>query len=158
MRVNMFGLRLTMDCHPRSKNGQPPHNTTGVARISSSQITARADMTRPTGPLEIMSAMVRKRIGAARTALTQKRRDMSRSSRLSSPSRVTVRGSNAMPQIGHVPRPFRTISGCIGQVYSVPAGFLVAGVRGGPPSDGREYLAGSATNLSRHDALQKKNY
>ena len=32
-----------------------------------------------------------------RTALTQKRRAMSRSSQFSSPSRVTFRGSSAMP-------------------------------------------------------------
>jgi hypothetical protein len=29
--VNMFGLRLTAEAQPRSKNGQPPHSTTGVA-------------------------------------------------------------------------------------------------------------------------------
>ena len=27
--VHMLGLRLTIDCAPRSKNGQPAHNTTG---------------------------------------------------------------------------------------------------------------------------------
>ena len=32
--VNMFRLRLTMDCQPRTKNGQPPHSTTGVASRS----------------------------------------------------------------------------------------------------------------------------
>ena len=32
---------------------------------------------------------------------------------------VTVRGSSAMPQIGHEPGPGRTICGCMGQVYSV---------------------------------------
>src|SRR4029450_13304634 len=61
MRGNMFGLRLTMDCHPRSKNGQPPHSTTGVARISSSQITARAEIRRPMGPPGIMSPIARKK-------------------------------------------------------------------------------------------------
>ena len=29
--VNMFRLRLTSEAQPRSKNGQPPHRTTGVA-------------------------------------------------------------------------------------------------------------------------------
>ena len=32
---------------------------------------------------------------------------------------VTVRGSSAMPQMGQVPGSERTISGCMGQVYSV---------------------------------------
>jgi hypothetical protein len=32
---------------------------------------------------------------------------------------ATVRGSSAMPQMGHVPGPSRTICGCMGQVYSV---------------------------------------
>src|SRR5580698_548627 len=34
--VNMLVLRFTIDAHPRWKNGQPPHSTTGVARMSSS--------------------------------------------------------------------------------------------------------------------------
>ena len=33
--VNMFKLRVTSDRHPRTKNGQPPHSTTGVARTNS---------------------------------------------------------------------------------------------------------------------------
>ena len=44
---------------------------------------------------------------------------MSISSGLASSSRVTVRGSSAMPQIGQAPGSARTISGCIGQTYSV---------------------------------------
>ena len=56
--------------------------------------------------------------GAVSARLIQKRRVMSRSSGLSS-STVTVRGSSAMPQIGQLPGSARTISGCIGQVYSV---------------------------------------
>ena len=31
MSVNMFGLRLTTDCRPRTKNGQPAQKTTGAA-------------------------------------------------------------------------------------------------------------------------------
>ena len=57
--------------------------------------------------------------GAVSARLTQKRRVMSRSSGLSSADAVTVRGSRAMPQIGHEPGAGRTISGCMGQVYSV---------------------------------------
>ena len=57
--------------------------------------------------------------GAVKTRLIQKRRVMSRSSGFSSAPAVTVRGSSAMPQMGHEPGLGRTISGCIGQVYSV---------------------------------------
>ena len=49
----------------------------------------------------------------------QKRSDIFRSSGFDSGAAVTVRGSRAMPQIGHDPGSVRTISGCIGQVYSV---------------------------------------
>src|SRR3954471_17240277 len=34
MRVNMFSFIVRTDVQPRSKNGQPAHNTTGVARTS----------------------------------------------------------------------------------------------------------------------------
>ncbi len=57
--------------------------------------------------------------GAVSATLIQKRRVMSRSSGLSSLAAVTVRGSSAMPQMGHEPGAGRTISGCMGQVYSV---------------------------------------
>ena len=57
--------------------------------------------------------------GAVRTTLIQKRRVMSRNSGFSSIAAVTVRGSSAMPQMGQDPGSERTISGCIGQVYSV---------------------------------------
>ena len=32
--VNMLRLRVTTDCQPRTKNGQPAHSTTGVASAS----------------------------------------------------------------------------------------------------------------------------
>src|SRR5580692_2364601 len=57
--------------------------------------------------------------GAVKARLTQKRRDMSRSSGFSWADAVTVRGSRAIPQIGQAPGAGRTISGCMGQVYSV---------------------------------------
>ena len=58
--------------------------------------------------------------GAVSTALTQKRLVMSTSSEFSSPSSgaVIVRGSSAIPQMGQLPGASRTISGCIGHVYS----------------------------------------
>ena len=58
------------------------------------------------------------RIGSVSTSDTQKRLVMSASSGFPSSS-VTVRGSSAMPQMGHAPGASRTISGCIGQVHSV---------------------------------------
>ncbi len=59
------------------------------------------------------------RSGVVRIAATQKRVLMSRSSGFSSCVAVTVRGSSAMPQMGHDPGAGRTIWGCMGQVYSV---------------------------------------
>ena len=59
--------------------------------------------------------------GAVSARLTQKRRVMSRSSGFSSEDAVTMRGSRVMPQMGHEPGAGRTISGCMGQVYSVRA-------------------------------------
>jgi hypothetical protein len=44
---------------------------------------------------------------------------MSRSSGFSSSIALTVRGSSAMPQMGHEPGLGLIISGCIEQVYSV---------------------------------------
>jgi hypothetical protein len=43
---------------------------------------------------------------------------MSTSSGFTSSASETVRGSSAMPQIGQLPGAFRTIWGCMGQVYS----------------------------------------
>ena len=70
-----------------------------------------------------MSDIARMNSGRERAALIQKRRVMSTSSGLGASSRVTVLGSRAMPQIGQEPGSSRTISGCMGQTYSV----LVAG-------------------------------
>jgi hypothetical protein len=41
------------------------------------------------------------------------------STRFAGSSSETVRGSSAIPQMGHVPGAFRTISGCIGQTHCV---------------------------------------
>jgi hypothetical protein len=40
MSVNMLRLRLRTDCQPRTKNGHPPHSTTGVASSSWPHATA----------------------------------------------------------------------------------------------------------------------
>src|SRR5262245_27972347 len=66
--------------------------------------------------------------GAVKATANQKRLVMSRSSRFSASTGVSVRGSRAMPHIGQVPGAERTISGCMGQVHSVAAiGFGVIG-------------------------------
>src|SRR3546814_15989802 len=56
-----------------------------------------------------------------------------------------------MPQIGQVPGPSCTISGCMGQVWRVPGG---GGGRGSAWSGGRE-RCGSAKNFVRTPALQQ---
>ena len=71
-----------------------------------------------------------------KAALIQNRRVMSTSSGLGSSSRLTVRGSRAMPQIGQEPGSCRTISGCMGQTYSV----LVKGAAGAAGSKAMPHL------------------
>src|SRR5579883_651494 len=68
----------------------------------------------------INSDTIRASTGRDRTTLIQNRLDMSASSGLDSVPEIS-RGSSAIPQIGQEPGSERTISGCIGQVYSVPA-------------------------------------
>ena len=113
----MFRLRCTIDCQPRTKNGQPPHSTTGVASANSIQLGTKrgtACGARQHARIAISSS------GTVSATLTQNRRVMSTSSD-SPPPAVTTRGSSAMPHIGQPPGSARTISGCIGQVYSVLA-------------------------------------
>ena len=55
--------------------------------------------------------------GTASATPTQNRRVMSRNSGLAPSPAAGVSGSNAMPQIGQLPGPLRTICGCIGQVH-----------------------------------------
>ena len=112
----MFNLRVTTDLQPLTSSGQPHQSTTGAARANSTQarIAAGSQCT-PTMCIIAISTS-----GPDRTTLTQKRRVMSFNSWSSSwPSSDTVSGSNAMPQMGQLPGPSRTISACIGQVYCV---------------------------------------
>ncbi|GMA21664.1 hypothetical protein GCM10025862_36850 [Arsenicicoccus piscis] len=44
MRVNMLRLRLRTDSQPRTKKGQPAHNTTGVASTSWAQMATGPGM------------------------------------------------------------------------------------------------------------------
>ena len=102
--VNMFGLRLTSEVQKRWKNGQPPQSTTGVASANSIQesepLFGCCLCTRGRPSCGTCRAGCR---GTVSARLTQKRRVMSRSSGFSSADAVTVRGSRAMPQIGHAP-------------------------------------------------------
>jgi len=66
-----------------------------------------------------MSIITMMTSGAVNAVASQKRRDMSRSSGSAAGSAVMVRGSRAIPQMGHDPGASRTISGCIGHVHSV---------------------------------------
>ncbi len=121
--VNMFRCRVTTERQPRTKNGHPPQSTTGVAKTSWTQVSSGCGTNPASGPpLGSISDMAMAKTGSVSTALTQNRRRMSVSSGFSSSSTVTVRGSSAMPQIGHEPGSLRTISGCIGQTYSVRVG------------------------------------
>src|ERR1043166_4442607 len=124
----MFRLRFTIEYHPRTKNGQPPQSTTGVASASEIQLLNCVPIARRTGSPGNISLILNSSNGKASATLTQKRRFISINSELSS-SRVAVRGSSAMPQIGQKPGPSRMTSGCIGHVYSIfsPEGGAVSG-------------------------------
>ena len=122
MSVNILGLRFTTDAHPRWKKGHPPHSTTGVARINCSQPPRALEIICSSGCPGIISPIAKRSTGRASAVLTQKRRVMSTSSRFSASSKLTLRGSSAIPQRGQDPGSACTISGCMGQVYSVLVG------------------------------------
>ena len=130
----MFRLRLTREAHPRMKNGQPPQSTTGVAKTSCTQVRRRAEKACCTGWPGSISDIARSTSGTVRSRLIQNRRVMSTSSGFTSSSRLTVRGSSAMPQMGQVPGSERTISGCMGQTYvvCVPGMVVMIGSRAMP--------------------------
>src|ERR1700740_1662114 len=111
----MLGLGFFIDAQPRSKNGQPPHITTGVASSNSIQPIARTDNQCCNGCPGIRSDIPRNRTGIVSATLIQKRRDIESSSGFVSSS-TTERGSSAIPQVGHAPGSVRTTCGCIGQV------------------------------------------
>src|ERR1035437_4006948 len=124
----MLRLRCTTDCQPLTKNGNPHHRTTGVARAHSIHAHTLAENRCCIGMEGRNAETMRASIGTARATLIHSRLVISVSSGLVS-SAVTCRGSSAIPQMGHEPGASRTISGCIGQVYSVPfvSGLTVAG-------------------------------
>src|SRR5215813_14875763 len=119
MSVNIFRLRLMIDAQPLWKKGHPHQRTTGVAKTSWSQLRSWGETICCTDCPGIMSDMARRAIGTLSTTPTQNRRVMSTNSGLAASSKVTVRGSRAMPHMGQKPGAGRTISGCIGHTYSV---------------------------------------
>src|SRR5687768_11391583 len=100
--VNMFGERFTTDCHIRTKNGQPPHSTTGVARANSTKESVRGENQAAKLSANSIRDIASTNSGTVNTAHTQNRRDMSTSSGFVSAA-VTVRGSSAMPHFGQLP-------------------------------------------------------
>jgi hypothetical protein len=108
------------DCTARTKNGQPPHSTTGVASTSWSQTPVRGSSRDSKCSPGTISPMVQITSGSVRMALTQKRRVMSSSSLVSSSPSTTPAGSSAMPHSGHAEARTSRTSGCMGQVYTVP--------------------------------------
>ena len=181
--VNMFGLRCTNDCHMRSKNGQPHHNTTGVASASWMRLTRAIPRRCDSAPPVAMSPIASRKTGAPKTTPTQKRRVMSTSSGLGASVRslaLVITGSSAMPHIGQAPGRSLTTSGCMGHVYLVVGGWRleVEGGRGWglgrvflEPADGqhaarapmmasrracrRDSALGSAVNFATQPLLQK---
>jgi hypothetical protein len=117
MRVNMFHWRAPSDAQPRSKNGWPPHSTTGVAITSSIHSLLRSGRNvRLHG-----SAIAAKTNGSVNAAQIQRRLVMEINSSLGNSSAEIARGSSAIPQIGQLAGPCAVTSGCIGQVYSPQA-------------------------------------
>ena len=115
IRLNIFSFQVAKDRQPRTKNGQPPHRTTGEASAACSQPARVSPMRCMRARPGTNSLMVMASSGNDSATLTQNRRVMSRSS-LSSSEAVASNGSNAMPQIGHVPGPTWRTWGCMGQV------------------------------------------
>src|SRR5665811_1325058 len=118
IRVNIFRFQVLTDFQPRTKKGQPPHKTTGVA--STNSIHCTTCMERPPGSQDgARSAVIAStNAGNASTELTQNLRVILLSSLLSS-STLTVTGSSVMPHFGQLPGWSCLTSGCMGQVYSV---------------------------------------
>jgi len=116
--VNMFRCRLTIEAQPRWKKGHPPQRTTGEASASWIHVIAAGERIRSTGRPGSRSDMASRKVGIDRPRQIQNRLVMSTSSGFGASRSAIWRGSRAMPQIGQVPGPVRTISGCIGQVHS----------------------------------------
>ena len=113
----MFGLRLTIDAQPRSKNGQPAQNTTGVASTQADPVQRAVRDRRAAGPPGTMSAMASTNTGSAST------RARSRSGASCRPARDSAASSSVDRCAARAPcrRSGRRLesadctSGCMGQ-------------------------------------------
>ena len=107
----MFGLRLTIDCTPRTKKGQPAHSEIGSDSSSSIQLCV-AMSNQPKRWPNMASTVT----ATVKGSVHQKRRWKSTSSGFSLSSRSGSTGSSDMPHFGQCPGWSWRISGCIGQV------------------------------------------
>ena len=145
----MLRWRVRTLAQPRSKKGAPHQSTTGVARTSSTQSSHDAETTAK-APGAKCRPIATTASGTVSAPATRRRRRKSRySSEGPSVSAIPL-GSSAMPQIGQVPGPTCSTSGCIGQVW-VSSGAAWGAVR----SAGSRNASGRASNLALHPAEQK---
>ena len=116
--VNMFRWRVTRERQPRTKNGQPAHQTTAVASANCSQREASPSTSGSLPSAGIRCAIARMNTGSASAAPIQKRLVMSFSSAFAPASgpAAAVIGSSAMPHKGQGPGWSCWIWGCIGHV------------------------------------------
>ena len=114
MSVNMLRLRVLSEIQARSKNRQPVHSTTGVAKTNCTQFDACWPIY--WWRLVRCAPISSTNTGAVSASAIQNRRVISASSGLAVASADAISGSSAMPQMGHEPGPSCRIWGCIGQV------------------------------------------
>ena len=141
----MLACRFFTEAHPRCRRGHPAQSTTGVDRIAWAQRAPGCIRACCNAGQGSISPMAIRKIGIVGTSPNQKRRVMSTSSAFGASSRVTKRGSSAMPQIGQDPGASRTISGCMGQTYSV----FVEGRAGSSGSSAMPHLGQGTGRSSR---------
>src|ERR1700681_1028338 len=101
MSVNILGLRFSSDIQKRSKNGAPPHTTTGVASAISIQLRVSDE----NGSGNESPTMAITRNGSKKAPLAHTLRDILTYSGSARASADTSTGSRAMPQIGQEPGP-----------------------------------------------------
>src|SRR3546814_18420841 len=74
--VNMLRLRVLSDCHARSKKGQPPHRTTGVASASCAHCALAVSLSRAKLIPGTMSLIATTNNGRVKRAMRQNRTEM----------------------------------------------------------------------------------
>ena len=151
----MFRLRVTRDCQPRTKKGQPPQSTTGAASSELDPERRRAGRSAASGQARSSRPWRTQRRGWSGSRLTQNRRVMSTSSGLGPSSaasgstrleRHAALGASARARPGGSPGAWDTCrSAC-------RHGRRRAARRAPAPG----IVAGSATNRSRQLGLQNQ--